>query len=468
MMFKENNEKQSHLARVERLVAPSILLGGLGACGGGQNSSVVPSAEPDLSVVRIPGSLSLPYFSDGSSQGVVRYFYSIDLFGSSADEVIVAGFETQPNSPADYSETRLHIVSVESGMLAAKTGAVLSGQQSHVQGVGDVVSGDFNGDGLVDFFTSAYADMDFFVTAYEFRSSGDSFVRSSLALDEWQHGAAAIDINRDGFVDVYAAGYRGADIYVGSVNGLQKFNVGGDYGGGSAVALGDFLGDGTVQAVVVDSGSSLVDDTVIFSLSVDLSGRLVILNEVGRLPTPRLEGAEFSSSLGNVGERSHDVRVEAFDFNSDGRLDVVVLSRGDYDASVGEWPLISQIQFLRNDGGGRFTDVTDSLLPNYNEVSYVGYAPVFGDFNKDGRMDIFLSDADFSPTHVSSVFLMGDEGGSFREVGRDLLSRIIPARGGMATVARDEIGDYLLLVGEQDMKVSGTEEVLTAYRLDFA
>lgn len=466
-MRNASRKQEGATSRYRNLVPSTLLLGGLSACGGGDDGGDSSSASDPFSVELVAGSLSLPFYSDGSTQGVVRYFYPSDFFGSSSEEVIVAGFETQPNTPEAYSDTRLHIVGFESGRLVAKTSIALGDQQSQVQGVGDVAIGDFNGDGLLDFFTSAYADMDHEVTAYEFRSAAGSFVRSELGSAEWQHGAAAGDINNDGFDDVFVAGYRGADIYMGSASGLLPFSVIGDYGGGSAVALGDFLNNGSVQAVVVDGGGVAVNDTVLFALTVDFGAAVVSLQEINRLPTPRLEGAEFAEYFSGSDERSHDVRVEALDFNNDGLLDVVVFSRGSYDDVVGEWPLISQVQFLRNEGTGVFTDVTDVVLPNYQSESYVGYVPVFGDFNGDGNLDIFISEADFSGRHVSSAFLMGMDDGTFREVGRDLLSQIIPADGGMATIIRDESGDYFILVGEPIRTSEGMQEQLTAYQVDF-
>lgn len=455
--------------QVAKPFSSTLIIGGLSGCGGGSEEAGGSSDSiAAFSLSAISGSLSLPYFSDGSTQGVVRYFYPANLVGSRGDEVIVAGFETQPNTPASYSDTRLHIVGFEAGRLVTKTLTVLGDEQSRVQGVGDVVFGDFNGDGLVDFFTTAYADMDYVVTAYEFRSAGDSFVRSSVGSAEWQHGAAAGDINNDGYSDVLVVGYRGANIYMGSENGLQPFSITGAYGGGSGVAIGDFLNNGSVQAIIVDGGGQNSNDTVLFELSVNFRAETVILQEISRLPMPRLEGSQYAGYFSGSGEKSHDVRVKALDFNSDGRLDVVVFSRGSYDESDGSWPLASQVQFLKNEGGGVFTDVTEVVLPNYQEQSYIGYVPVFGDFDFDGNLDIFISEADFEGRHVSSAFLMGLGDGTFTEVGRDLLSQIIPGDGGMATIMRDDAGDYFIVVGEQFRSALGTQESLYAFQIDFS
>lgn len=457
-----------------------LSVGALSACGGdgggaavsvgtsGTTSSVGTIANNALFLVsNAVGSISLPYFDDGSDRGAVRYFYPQNISGDTAQEVIIAGFETQPNSPADYSETQLHILSVQNGTIASVTTDLLGVSASNVEAVGDVTFGDFNGDGQIDFFTSAYTDMEFVSNAYAFYKDGDGFRQELVDSSQWQHGVASLDINGDGFDDVYSAGYRGAEIYIGSANGLSEYTVLGDYGGGSHIALGDFLNNGQVQAVVVDSAASN-GGTSLFAIAVDENVQTVSLELIGVLPDPIINTSEFDSILTQSIPRSHDVRVEAIDFSNDGLLDVVVFSRADYDTVTGQWPEISQVQFLENNGDGSFTDVTNTILPNYDFNSNVGYEPVIDDFNKDGFVDIFISDADFGGAHNSSVFLMGAEDGSFSEVGRDILSQLIPSDGGMATVVKDSADDYFILVGSQSIGDSGTQENLSLYPVDFA
>jgi hypothetical protein len=59
------------------------------------------------------------------------------------------------------------------------------------------------------------------------------------------------------------------------------------------------------------------------------------------------------------------VRVSAHDFNSDNVTDAIVFSQPGRVAP-GTSTNYSEIQFLRNNGGGNFTDVTDSTLVGYN------------------------------------------------------------------------------------------------------
>jgi len=122
---------------------------------------------------------------------------------------------------------------------------------------------------------------------------------------------------------------------------------------------------------------------------------------------------------------------------------------------------------LENTGNGVFADVTETILPNYEYQSNVGYQPIFADFNNDGYLDIFISDADYGASHSSSVFWLGSSNGQFEEIGRNELSALIPSNGGMATVVEGVDDNFMLLVGSQFVADSGRQEQLTLYNLEF-
>lgn len=457
--------------------ASPLALLSLSACGGSEenNGETISLNVQDLRFSQVGDALSLSYFNDESERGAVRYFYSKDIDSSPGQEVLIAGFETQPNTAEEYSNTNLFILDVDSSGITNITYQLLPGETSFVEGVGDLVWGDFNGDDRLDFFTTAYTDFDFAVNAYSFMGSSSGFERTLTDNNVWQHGASVYDINADGYDDVYVAGYSsGASVYLGSATGLVKYTTLGDWwegGGGSAAALGDFLNNGEIQVVVVDTGISGTDssssDTVLFELVIDEDSQTVDIKKYSVLSVPLLEKDSFDNLLDMSGPRSHDIRVEALDFNSDGLLDVVVFSRGDFDPAKGEWPRISQVQFLENTGNGVFADVTETILPNYEYQSNVGYQPVFADFNNDGYLDIFISDADYGASHSSSVFLLGSSNGQFEEIGRNELSALIPSNGGMATVVEGVDDNFMLLVGSQFVADSGRQEQLTLYNLEF-
>ena len=383
----------------------------------------------------------------------VRYLYSVDLDQDGLDEIIFAGFETQYNTPDQYDNTKITIFGWSNGRFQDVTQRWLPGGMSQVEGVGDIAVGDFNGDGRPDLYLSANADMAYQVNAYQLINRGSSFEKISLGLSEWEHGVTSVDLNQDGYDDVVVFGYlHPVPFLMGGPNGLSKsfgtnnwphtesFATNGS--GGSA---GDFFGDGTVSVVVVDNGTINFDDTTLSRVYINQDGITEGFSAPIRLPPPHL------------GEKSHDVRAHAIDFSDDGLLDVIVFSRESWDGS--QWPINSRIQFLQNQGEGRFADVTSSRLIGYDTNTNVSYVPVFRDFNKDGLTDIFISDSSFNTQNRSTAILMQQQDGTFVETGRDVLSSRLDDLGGIASIAAGPHDTFYVVFENQTTGGHATVEI---------
>lgn len=395
----------------------------------------------------------------------VRYLYPVDLDADGLDELIFAGFETQPNTPANYTNTRVTIFGWKNGAFTNLTAQWLPAGADRVEGVGDIGFGDFNGDGRLDAFLSGYADMDHQLNNYVLLNRGDHLekVMVEATLIGWQHGVAVADVNGDGFDDVYASGYGDAmRLYLGSSQGLSMATLQ-NFGGGSGVALGDFLGDGSISMVLVDHIAAQGRDTALYRFQV--SGHQYTLEFVSALPVARLDLPQFGVSSDPWGQ-SHDVRARGFDFSGDGLLDALVFSRRAFDGK--EWPEISQIQFLENLGEGRFVDVTDRYVVGYKTDSAVTYNPVFIDLNDDGRTDIFVSEASFSQDYDSTAVLMQQADHTFVDIERSEFSSRVPSFNSIATVVRGPGSKKYLVVEHQesggDATVKMSEILLDAPR----
>ena len=362
------------------------------------------------------------YYSDGSRSNPVSYLYAQDLNKDGVDEVLFVAFETQPNTPSQYSNTSVHIFGWQEGTFKEVTNLWLPGDSNRVEGVGDVAFGDFNGDGLKDIFLSAYTDMDYPVNAYVLYNTGAGFNKVSMGLQTWQHSVRSYDINQDGYDDVIPVGYADMPRYMGSGNGLVKFS---GFTGGSGLALGDFMKTGKASVIFVDAGRGL-SDTYLYNFDF-LTPGFVSVNLVSQLPGPRLESIAPTAS-------SHDIRAVPFDFNDDGLLDVITIGYGFglNDTAVHR----SEIQFLVNKGNGVFEDATPTYRIGFDVSGNVGYTPQVLDVNQDGRLDLFLSQPDWLPKYNSTTLLLQQQNSTFVDTARSILTSAIDSGGGQGILVQ--------------------------------
>lgn len=422
------------------LLLSSVLIacggGGGGASSGANTSSNIIQATTFLGTKTSAGSFT--YYRDGSTSNPVSYIFAKDINNDGVDEVFFVAFETQPNTQANYSNTSIHIFGWENSVFKEITSTWLPGTSNQVEGVGDLVFGDFNGDGKIDVFLSAYTDMDFDTNAYALMNTGCSFTKVSLGLARWQHGVASADVNRDGFDDVIVAGYANFPQYMGSATGLVQYS---GMIGSSGVAVGDFLGTGTAQAVFVDASTNGGADSFIYSMVINNVSKQITFTKTVTLPAPRLISAEDSTN------RSHDIRARAVDFDSDGRLDIVVISyKANYIRGLTDSEYKSEIQFIRNTGNGTFVDVTDSVRVGYDTTGYPGYYPEFRDFNGDGKLDLFLSQPDYfsSKVHKSTTLLIQQTNGTYSDTGKVDFASAVGA-GGQGMLIKGPVGKTYLV-----------------------
>jgi Ca2+-binding RTX toxin-like protein len=401
---------------------------------------------------------SFQYYSTSSNRPVVQYIYPKDINGDGVDEIFFAGFETQPNTPNDYTNTSIHIFGWQNGKLQEITNQWLPNNTNQVEGVGDIAFGDFNGDGLIDAYISGNADMEHTINAYALMNKGNSFEKINLGPTKWEHGVAVGDINLDGFSDIVVAGYIHPSIFLlGGANGLTRYSVSDDHPtlfnswetNGSGVAIADFIGDGGVSIVVVDSApSNGPNDTRLLSVVKDAQGTPIGFKYIATLPIPRLELPKYNNIANGQYDNSHDVRAEPFDFNQDGLVDVIVFSRAGWNGY--EWPTISEIQFLKNLGGGLFEDVTDTVVVGYDSNSGIAYNPIIADFNRDGLLDLYSSEVGWEGPNSSTALLLQKANGTFVETGRKQISSLLDTWGGISNIAKGPDGEYFIVSTSHD------------------
>ena len=458
--------------------------GGGGGGGGGYNSpyvtpnpylrTEVPYATP-IKVATVDPLINVSNSNTGNKWAVADTF-TADLSGTGKDDVLIAGRMTQPATVAEWGSFRLSMFSWDNGQLVDKTAQWFANDTNVILGTEPSIKlDDFFKTGRHDLFVAPGTDMQHYGPTYFFRNTGASFDRQVLTtVPVWSHDSAVGDLNGDGYKDILIADY-GTNTTIALNNRINSFSVHTQtqtnvtLRGASAVAIGDFLGNGKGQIIATDQWTNKTIDgvttpsaaTKLYSWSLNSSNEAVF-TELRTLPTPRFELPKWASN--NFGG-SHNVRAVSYDFNDDSKLDVLIFSRPNHSSSK-----FSEIQFLKNHGSGTFTDVTDNVLVGYDTNTYSTYKPKFIDINGDGKEDILVSGADFSGNNTSHQFLLKSSDGKYVAAHQKLLTDFVKQSaemqntdnmGNTVNVVRGPGGKLYLLTAVSFM--NGSDRQLAVY-----
>lgn len=188
---------------------------------------------------------------------------------------------------------------------------------------------------------------------------------------------AVADVNGDGLTDAFIGGAKDqpGQLLIQQRDGrflssnaaiFEQDKVSEDLG---ALFL-DATGDGSPDLYVVSGGNEFSEN------SPALQDRLYINDGRGN----------FRKAMGNLPpETNSGSRVAAADFDRDGDLDLFVGGR----VIPWRYGIDPPSVLLRNDGRGRFTDVTEAVAPGLGRVGMVTDA-LWQDVDRDGRMDLIV------------------------------------------------------------------------------
>jgi len=410
------------------ILASAVILAGCGGGGGGPGNVNTNPTNPPESVdpvrpdVEFYTPVAVDTYAPMQGTGVdvpVADIFAQDLNNDNVDEVIVGGRKTQPSTVPAWRNFNMQLYGWNTGSFSNETGSWFSGSDNVIVGTEPAIRfGDFNGDGNMDMFSAPGTDMDeLYGNPVVFTNTGSNgFARSEISLggdEAWSHDSWVADINGDGRDDIVMSNIGGdhnLSVNYGNADGTFTTYTGATPGG-AGVSVADYLNDGTMTVILTDTATSVQSDTKLFS--IDISSGNLVLTEIATLPASYFYNSEFDDARTTAGLDPHEIRNFSMDFNNDGVTDVVVVSN-----LSGNDVNMSAMQFLRNDGGGKFTDVTDSVLVDYDHDTQASYQPIIMDINNDGLDDILLSASDWvveSGNHDSTRVLVQSSDGKFVE-----------------------------------------------------
>ena len=271
---------------------------------------------------------------------------------------------------------------------------------------------DFDRDGLLDLFVCNYVkwspEHDVFCsldakhksyctpeayrgeTCWLFRNRGDGtfedvtaksgiFDSSSKSL-----GAAIVDYDRDGWPDLLVANDTQPNkLYRNMHDGTFKdvaveagiaFSAEGKARAGMGVDVADFNNSGTVGVAITNFDNEMTG----------------LYRAVGN---GTYEDVSMEAGIGLASKNSLGFGCAFLDGNLDGALDLLV-ANGHIDETVrnirGNVGYAQPPQFFLNDGKGKFRDVASELGTEFNQPK-VGRGLAYGDFDRDGDLDILMT-----------------------------------------------------------------------------
>jgi hypothetical protein len=248
-----------------------------------------------------------------------------------------------------------------------------------------VATGDFNGDGIPDVVVGQDGnDGSTGVAVYLGKGDGTFFPGVSYGASNEDTNVAVADFNGDGFLDIAAIDRNSQqiDIFLGKGDGT--FDIGGSFATDTddgpeptELVLGDFNKDGKMDIAVANFGTA----------------------DVGIL-LGHGDGTFAAPVTYPVGEGYRPETIGVGDLNGDGFLDLAVPSFN------GEQPILV-VMLGKSDSSGTFQAPTSSNINGLpNEIAV-------GDLNKDGKLDLAISEVEGTTFDGQVEVLLGKGDGTF-------------------------------------------------------
>ena len=212
----------------------------------------------------------------------------------------------------------------------------------------------------------------------------DKTRKAGVGSKEFTYSAAFVDVDNDGFLDLYLANYG-----VGAKNTLYRNN-----------------GDGTFDDVTDAAGvgdRSWSWSAVFSDVNGDGFQDLYVVN--GRYPAGEPNHLYMNNGDGSFRDASRESGVEDGNWGL-GAAFADVDNDGDFDLFVSNY--VGPNKLYLNDGSGIFTDVSE--VSGLADEGW-GKGPSFGDVDHDGDLDLYLGDC-----KLANKLYLNDGSGVFTDV----------------------------------------------------
>jgi hypothetical protein len=234
--------------------------------------------------------------------------------------------------------------------------------------------------------------------------------QAGLADTGWTMAVGHADINNDGWQDVYVANDYGSDSLFlnnkdGTFKNITKDAIGLDTKKGMNAEFGDIDGDGFLDVYVTNVTEQFLHECNMLWRNNGGSGTFTdITQEMGVCDTGWGWGAKFAD-LDNDGDLDLYVANGFFRGENGDYLDILLPAlwnnEGEDPSTASKWPPLmgrgiaskEKNVLFRNEGGTGFKRITDSPLAVESESRGI----FTGDFDNDGRIDLFVTNNDAVP-----------------------------------------------------------------------
>lgn len=244
---------------------------------------------------------------------------------------------------------------------------------------------DFNNDGLQDiFFGGNMASSKFYLNQGDLKFE-DQTEKSGLITDKWVHGVSVVDINSDGFLDIYLS-VGGMEI--GSMSENMLFINNGDLTFSEQASIHglnddkltthtaffDYDKDGDLDAYLINyENNPQKDPTAVRRKKYDgksISNDRLYRNDNGSFVDV--------SSVAGINQEGYGLGLAITDFNDDGWPDIYVSNDFTFDDYL----------YINNQDG----TFSDDIRQYMNHTSNFGMGVDVADINNDGNSDLFQVD----------------------------------------------------------------------------